>query len=412
MRAETTLKAPPYRGLLARVSDSPAPVPSERLVSLDALRGFDMFWIVGADGVVGGLGKLSSHPWVQALAAQMDHKEWEGFGFYDLIFPLFVFIAGVSIVLALSRVRERPGLWRSIVVRGLLLFLMGLVFSGGIRNGWSGVRIMGVLQRIALAYTVAALLYWKLSPRALAAVCASLLLGYWALCALVPVRDISLTTGPLQAREAATGLTARQLYDQTTTWVRGGTEQGRNLPNHIDFRYLPGRKYDGAYDPEGLLSTLPAIASCLLGVLAGLLLRRPVENRRKVLWLLAAGVASLVAGHLWSLAFPIIKQLWTSSYVLVAAGWSALLLALFLEIVDVRGHRRWATPFVWIGMNPITLYMARRLVDFGAIAERFVGGPVKASAGAWGPVLVQTTALLLLLLLARFLYQRKIFLRL
>jgi predicted acyltransferase len=387
--------------------------PSERLVSLDALRGFDMFWILGADGIVAALGKLSSSRWVQALADQMEHKEWEGFGFYDLIFPLFVFIAGVSIVLAMSKVRERPGLWRPILVRGLLLFILGLIFSGGLRNGWSGVRIMGVLQRIAIAYTVAALLFWKLSTRLLAAACGVLLLGYWALLALVPVRDISLTTAPLAARQAATGLTARQLYDGTTTWVRGGTEQGRNLPNHLDFRYLPGRKYDGAYDPEGLLSTLPAIATCLLGVFAGLLLRRrDLDNQRKVYRLLAAGAAALLVGHLWSLGFPIIKQLWTSSYVLVAGGWSALLLAAFLQIVDVWGYRRWATPFVCIGMNPITLYMARRLIDFPSIAERFVGGPVKAAAGAWGPVLVSTVSLLLVLLLARFLYQRKIFLRL
>ena len=382
-------------------------------MALDALRGFDMFWILGVDSLVAALGRLSDRGWMRGLVRQLDHSEWAGFTFYDLIFPLFVFIVGVSVVLSLGKAPGAPGRWRRVLVRGALLFLLGLVYSEGVRRGWANVRLLGVLQRIALCYTVAALLFLWLRPAALAAICAALLLGYWALLALVPVRDISLETRALAAREAATGLPARELFARTNSWVRGGTAQGRNLPEHVDFLYLPGRKYDGAYDPEGLLSTLPAIATCLLGVFAGLLLRRrDLSLERKVHLLLAAGILSLALGWLWSMAFPVVKQLWTSSYVLVAGGWSAVLLGAFVQVIDGWGWRRCALPFVWIGMNPIVLYMGHKLVDFDAIAERLVGGPVAGALGAWGPVLVVTVSLALIFVVARFLYRRAIFLRL
>jgi predicted acyltransferase len=388
----------------------------QRLISLDALRGFDMFWIVGAEGLVNALEKISPNPVTRLLAGQLTHKEWAGFGFYDLIFPLFVFLVGVSIAFSLPKTIERHGrggAFRRILVRGLLLFVAGLIYSDGLRRGWGGVRILGVLQRIAICYTVAASLFCVLRWRGLVAVAASLLVGYWALMTFVPVRDISLERAQLTQQQAAAGVPAQELFAGTSTWVRGTYGPGHNVADHFDFQHLPGRKYDGAYDPEGILSTFPAIATCLLGVFAGLLLARPgVPDRRKVMLLLGAGAASVVIGFLWGLQFPVVKKIWTSSFVLVAGGYSAMLLGAFHQILEVWRIRRWATPFLWIGSNALTAYLLDRFVDFPALAERFVGGPVKAALGGFGELLVAAVALLLLFVILRFLYRRKIFIRL
>jgi predicted acyltransferase len=397
-------------------SGVPAESPPEpRLVAVDALRGFDMLWIAGGDSVVYALRKASDSAPARLLARQLDHSDWAGLTFYDLIFPLFVFIVGVSIVLALPRARRQP--WpaalRRILLRGLLMFVLGMAYSGGLREGWAHVRLLGVLQRIAICYVTTALLTRVLRTRALAGVAAGLLLGYWALMTFVPVRDISLERAHLAALEAATGKDAAALYDATTTTVTHAYDDGRNLANHLDFRLLPLRKYDGAYDPEGLLSTLPAIATCLLGALAGLLLAcRARAPRTKVRWLLVGGAAALLLGCAWGLEFPIIKKIWTSSYVLCAAGMSALLLAAFYQVIEVWNLRRWAAPFVWIGMNPIAIYLADRFVDFGGLAERVVGGPVKGLFGAYGQLLVTLVALGMVVGLAWFLHRRRIFLRL
>jgi predicted acyltransferase len=397
----------------------PADIPAApgRLMALDALRGFDMLWIVGAGGIVHALGKISHGGVAGFLARQLNHAPWEGFTFYDLIFPLFVFIVGVSTVFSLQRIREQTGakgVYRRIMRRGLLLLVLGIVYSGGVSDGWEGVRLLGVLQRIAICYTVTALLCCVVRVRGLVAVCVSLLVGYWALLSLVPIRDISIEGGNLARLAAETGApSADGIFNRTTSWVTGAFDPGRNLANHVDFLYLPGRKYDGAYDPEGLLSTLPAIATCLLGVFAGrLLLDRRVTEHEKVRALLASGVGGVVAGFLWGLQFPVIKQIWTSSFVLVAAGYSALLLAAFYQVIEIWGFKRWAVPFVWIGMNPITIYLASALVPFEPIAERLVGGPVIAGLGAYGDLLVSAVVLALTFVLAWFLHRRQIFLRL
>jgi predicted acyltransferase len=406
-----------------------SPNPAPRLVSLDALRGFDMVWILGAEAFVSALCRLSDSRPAQALAAQLEHKEWAGFAFYDLIFPLFVFIVGVSLVFSLSSLltRETRGAAvKRIVGRAAVLFALGIFYNGGFAHAWPDVRIAGVLQRIALAYLASALLFCFLKPRALVAVTAGLLLGYWALMTFIPIRDFQLERHAVASRFPNTTLDSHHLplraavqaaWDATTTQVRGQFEPGLNVADHLDFKILPGRAYDGFYDPEGVLSTLPAIATCLLGVFAGLRLQRTdLDERRKLRDLIIGGVVALAAGWLWNAQFPVIKKIWTSSYVLVAGGWSFLLLAAFYYLVDIRRWRLWCQPFVWIGMNPITLYLASSVMSFEAIAERGVGGSVRAwfdqhvAAGA-GAVLVTGTALMVVLLVARFLFHRKIFLR-
>ncbi len=396
---------------------------SSRLVSLDALRGFDMFWILGADALVGALGGLTASPVVKFFSHQLEHKAWAGFAFEDLIFPLFVFIVGVTTVFSLSSLLAREGraaAVKRVLRRGVLLFALGIFYNGGFAQPWPDVRIAGVLSRIALAYAATGLLFCYFKPRTLAAIAGALLAVYWGLLTFVPVRDIQLDDAALPARlgvEHPTMAQVRAAFDATTARVSGHFEPGLNLTNHLDFQFLPGAHYDKYYDPEGILSTLPAIATCLLGVFAGLLLRRSdLTDMRKVRVLVMAGIAAVVAGWLWHVQFPVIKKLWTSSYVLVAGGYSALLLAGFYYVVDVRKWRRWCEPFVWIGVNPITLYLATAVVNFHGIGERLVGGSVRAwldatvahGAGDLGVAVMEIAAVLVL---ARFLYRRKIFLR-
>jgi len=366
----------------------PAINPPTRLPSLDALRGFDMFWIAGADDIVMALKAVATTGPIAFLATQLQHVKWEGFRFYDLIFPLFVFIVGVSLVFSLTKALEQQGrktAIKRIFVRTLLLFVLGIIYSGGISRGIEGIRLLGVLQRIALCYFFAALLFCIFRTRGLIIACVALLVGYWAMMTFIPVPGVG----------------------------SGNFAEGANLANWIDKEYLPFRKHDGNHDPEGLLSTLPAIATCLMGVFAGLLLRNEqVSVAQKVKWLAIAGVSGLALGYLWSLQFPIIKKIWTSSYVLVAGGWSCLLLAFFYQVIEGWRVTKWAQPFVWIGMNPIVIYLLSAWFPFKDLANRIAGGPIKWNLGPWGEAWVCLVTLTLVILLARFLYRRKIFLRL
>ncbi len=418
---------------------------SQRLMSVDALRGFDMFWIIGADTLVYALNRMSQTRPTTLLADQLEHAEWQGFHFYDLIFPLFIFIVGVSLVFSLTRTIQQAGraeALKRVFRRSLLLFVVGIFYSGGLTNPWPDIRLMGVLNRIALAYFFAGLLFCFFKPRALVAICVGILAGYWALMTFTPIRDIQLTKSNLaqlaqQAGDAKTAAlfseernpsavkdslawaAAEKMFYATTNRVTGKFDNGLNLANHVDFEYLPGRKYDTFFDPEGYLSTIPAVATCLLGVFAGFLLRnQTLQGKQKVVWLISFGVAGAALGWLWGAQFPVIKKIWTSSYVLVAGGYSAILLGIFYLIVDVWQSRAWCQPFVWMGMNSITIYLASNIVGgFRRLAARFVGGDVRIFldghvAKGFGEMVISIVGLLLAFWLVHFLYKRKIFLRL
>lgn len=371
----------------AEAAEAP-PKPARRLLCLDALRGFDMFWIVGADALPDALRKIGDAAPIRVLATQMEHCQWEGFHFYDLIFPLFVFMAGVSIVFSIGRLVEERGkaaAVRRVVTRGIVLYVLGLLYYGGFAKGLDHVRLLGVLQRIALSSMFAGLLFIALRTRGLVIACAALLLGYWAVMTFVPVPGVGA----------------------------GNFEEGTNLANYVDQQWLPLRKHDGDHDPEGILSTIPAIGTCLLGVFAGMWLKDAgASERKKVLILAGAGAAMVIAGHAWGLQFPVIKKIWTSSYVLVAGGYSCLMLALFYEVIEIRKLSRWATPFVWIGMNPLSIYLLAQIVDFEELAARFVGGPIQAHAGVYGDLLTLVVGLALIFLVARTMYRNKVFIRL
>ena len=232
-------------------------------------------------------------------------------------------------------------------------------------------------------------MFLNFNLRGMIAALVALLVGYWALMTFVPVPGIGT----------------------------GSFAPDANIANWIDHHYLPGRLWDVTRDPEGMLSTLPAIGTCLLGVFAGLLMRDTrVSAQQKTLWLIAAGCVLLAAGYLWALQFPIVKAIWTSSFVLITAGYSAILLAAMHQIVDVWGWRRWATVFIWIGANAITLYFLNDVLGFEPFAARFVGGDFaslldRTVTQGTGGFLMHVLGLVFAVMLAGFLYRRKIFLR-
>lgn len=437
----------------ATLSEPPKSQATEtkRLVSLDALRGFDMFWILGADALVVALNKLGHQcaP-TRFLAMELSHCEWQGMHFYDLIFPLFVFIMGVSTVFSLTRIIQTEGRGAAvnrIFRRSILLFVLALIYSGGFSNPWPDLRLMGVLNRIAICYFFGGLMFCFLPPRVLVGVAVALLLGYWALFKYVPIRDIQMQPDALAALAQQQGnprlaaqfrniddyennpsatngpvmAAARKMYFSTTNMVTGKYEMGYNVCNDFDFEHLRGRLYNSFWDPEGILSTIPAIVTGLFGIFAGLfLMNKSVPDERKVVWLIAMGVAAVVFGFFWGIHFPVIKKIWTSSYVLVAGGYSAILLGAFYWIVDVKKWQLWCRPFVWVGMNPITLYMVSNLTGgegYRKMAARLAGGPVLEYlnthvAMGFGNVVVSLVSIGLFFWLAGFMYRRKIFIRL
>ena len=355
-----------------------------RVLSIDALRGFDMFWIIGGGAIFESLADVWKHPVTETIRQQLEHVPWEGFRFEDLIFPLFLFIVGLVMPFSLSRRVERgESLVRihlHVFRRAAVLILLGLIFNDLLRFHWSEMRWPGVLQRIGLCYFCAALVVIHTRWRTQAIIVAAVLLLYWAVTMLVPVP----------------GYGAGDL-----------TPQGC-LSSWIDQHLIPGKLYYQYGDNEGLLSTFPAICTALLGALAGHWLRSNRSGSRKAVGLAAAGVVGLIAGLAWAQVFPIIKILWTSSYVLFAAGWSLLLLALFYWIIDVQGYRRWTFFFVVIGMNAITIYFLQRVIDFDGLAEFFLSG-IARHAGVFAALILALGAFLVRWLLLWFLYRHKAF---
>jgi predicted acyltransferase len=381
----------------------------ERLRSLDALRGFDMFWIIGGDALGRAFGKWyygTSDNW---LSEQLEHVRWEGFRFYDLIFPLFLFMVGTVIPYSVGSLRRRGAsagaVYSRIVRRVVLLFALGLLCNMVLQlrwlvrgdGGWTidihnHLRITGVLQRIAICYGIAAVIALNSGWRTQLVTVFVILLGYWAILGWVPNPE---------------------------TGVRGDFTMEGNLAGWVDRNYLPGHLNPNYYgdqksiaygDNEGLLSTIPAVATTLIGVLAGHWLRSAADASFKTAMLAAAGVGCLALGELWGMRFPIIKNLWTSSYVLVAAGWSFVLLALFYGIIDGLHWQAWAFPFVVIGVNAITIYVGQRFIGFPQMTEFFLGGVIR-EAGDFGPVVKAAGVLAFEWVFLYWLYRQRLFLR-
>lgn len=366
------------------------PAPIKRLLSLDTLRGFDMFWIMGGEEIFQALAKTTSWAWAVVLADQFTHPKWNGFRAYDLIFPLFLFMAGVSTPFSVgSRIdkgHDKSQIARKIISRGLILVILGIIYNNGLfMKAFEDTRFPSVLGRIGLAGMFAQLIYLYARPRGQYVWFVGLLLGYWAAMMLIPVPGCGAGVLTMEC----------------------------NLASYIDRQLVPGHLYKTIHDPEGLFSTIPAICNALLGIFAGTYLRTQHKpGNKKALQLLGVGVTFVVLGWLWNFIFPVNKNLWTSSFVLVTGGLSLTLLATFYWIIDVKGFKGWTFFFTIIGMNSILIYLAGEFIDFGYAGRFFFGGLLHLSSSE----AVHEVGAVLAMLAAKwaflyFLYKKKTFLR-
>jgi predicted acyltransferase len=361
----------------------------QRLYSLDALRGFDMFWIMGAEEIFHGLAKATGSPFWEAISLQFTHPDWNGFHFYDLIFPLFLFIAGVATPYSVGRElqngKSKKQVLGRVVRRGLILVILGIIYNNGLQlKPLAEIRFGSVLGRIGLAYMFANIIYIYSKHITQIIWLCSLLVGYWLLLK----------------------------FNSAPGFLRGDLTMEGNFASYLDRSILPGRLYLGIHDPEGLVSTIPAIGTGLLGILAGSYIKNSTANGQiKALRLAIAGIILIGLALLWNLDFPINKNLWSSSFVLNVGGISLLLLSLFYYIIDVLGYVRWSFFFRIIGMNSILIYMSGRFIDWDYTTNGFfkwlgqlIGDPVNAIIMAICYVMVKWVFLY-------FMYRKKIFLR-
>jgi predicted acyltransferase len=370
-------------------SGSNKSVQPERLYSLDALRGFDMFWIMGADAIFHNLAKATGSPFWGSIADQLEHPAWNGFHFYDLIFPLFLFMAGVSTPYSIGRQLEQGKtreqlLWR-VVKRGLLLVLLGIIYNNGLQlRPVSDIRFGSVLGRIGLGYLFANIIFLYTKERAQMIWFWGIIIGYWLL--------LKFTSAP--------GFPLGDL-----------TMQG-NFASYIDRSILPGKLYLGIHDPEGLVSTIPAISTALLGILAGNLLKNgTMTSRKKAVWLAGAGVIFLVLAQIWNLDFPINKNLWSSSFVLQVGGISLLLLSLFYYVIDILGHKKWAFFFKVIGMNSILIYLSGHFINWEYTNNGFFKWFGQLIGDPYNIVVMAILLVFVKWLFLYFMYKKKVFLR-
>ena len=375
--------------------------PGQRLLSLDVFRGLTMAAMV----IVNNPGDWGNVYW------PLLHAEWHGWTPTDLIFPFFLFIVGVSITLS-----KKSAGWGSILRRAVIIFGLGLFLSGYPRFDVERWRIPGVLQRIALCYLATAAAYRATTGNrrrqaAIIGILAAILaLGYWAVMMFVPPPG----------------------------GVAGDLTPEGNLGAWIDRALLEGHLWKPRWDPEGLLSTVPAIATTLLGVLAGLCLtgaspERSLSSRvevwtaeRKAAALAMGGIIAVVVGLAWGLVFPINKPIWTSSYAVFTAGAASLLLAACYWIIDIHGWRRWTTPLVILGVNAITLFVASGLLVKTLALIRVAGADGREIAvSRWAylhgftpffapknaSLLYAVVNLVVLFALLSWMYRRRLFLR-
>jgi predicted acyltransferase len=369
-----------------------------RLVSLDVARGITIAFMILVNN--GGSERYGYR--------QLEHSPWNGWTLTDLVFPSFLFIAGISIVFStesrLARGESKASLRLHTLKRSVVLFLFGLVVNGFPLFHLSTLRIYGVLQRIAICFLLASLLYlWNNRAWLPATLTVVALLGYWVLMRWTPIPGIGVPT-----RDVA-------LLDPNLNWVA-----------YVDRMIFPGRLYEKVRDPEGLLSNIPAMGTILLGVLTGIWLRRPKSLTTKATGLLVASITGLVLGKVWNIWFPINKKLWTSSYVLFAAGCTLLLLAICFYAVEIkRWTRGWTYPWLVFGSNAIAAYMVSELLSGGLSTILVHDGDKTRNLQEWiyyhwffplvnpsfGSLLYAIAFVLVCFLPVLFLYRRKIFIK-
>jgi len=364
---------------------------SNRLYSIDALRGFDMFWIMGGAGIVMSLANFSGTEWLNWLGNQMHHVEWRGFHIMDLVFPLFLFIAGITFPFSVSKRRKNGQtirqIYRHIFTRAFLLFLFGLIYNGLFEFD-GHLRIASVLARIGFAWMFGALIFVNTKKTSVQLIWTfGLLIFYSLLFSLVPAPD------------APVGL---DIF----------SPQG-NIVNWFDRMFLPGRLYAENYDPCGILGIIPATSNALLGMLTGKLLLSSgkITQNKKTLYMLYSGFIFLFAAVLLDPVIPVIKKMWTPSFVLITAGIGLILLSVFYWIIDVKGYRKWAFPFRVVGLNSITIYLGRHIINFALIRDFFFAGIASKCPKEVSAIILSCGYVLVCWIFLWFLYKKKIFLK-
>lgn len=378
-------------------------------MSLDALRGADMFFIMGGSGLIMALCALfgAKDGW---LATQMTHVAWHGFRHHDTIFPLFLFLAGVSWPFSyasqVAKGRSLAAILRKMAFRVVALVFFGLATADFFAFKVESFRYDSVLAHIAVCWAGAALLsIFVKSWKARLAIACGLLVAHWAALFFFTAPDavaLLASTDPAVAKKAA-------------SYAAYGTDNFSftgNIAGWIDRTFMPGRLYEGIFDPDGLFAKVSGIPLALLGVLAGELLRsKSFSGNRKALLLLAAGLGALVLTFCWMPWCPVNKKIWTSTFVLASAAYAFFALALFYWIIDVLGWRRWTIFFRVIGMNAITIYLLMRVVPFRSISNFFFSGVAGLDKGAWPNVVLVAGQILVEWLLLLWLYRKGTFLR-
>lgn len=358
---------------------------NNRLLCVDALRGFDMLWIIGGGEVIMALAKAYPGTFLEGLALQFEH-EWGVFRFYDIIMPLFLFIVGVVMPVAfqkrLAKGETKQEIYWHVGKRVIKLYILGLVASGHLLQlDINTLRLWtDTLHAIAAGYLVSSILILELKEKGQIAVTASLLLLYWLIMSFVPIPG------------HGAGIFEKEL----------------NLALYIDDKVLG--HYQEGYGWTYILTNMTFICSVMLGVFAGRILLSGLADKQKIKQLIIMGAGCIIVGKVWGIWFPVIHHLWTSSLVLFAGGISCLLLALFFLIIDVWGYKQWAFPFIVIGVNAIAVYVATHLFDFKLIGNVFVGGLFK-----WlGPLkgfIQSLTGLVVVWLILYWMYRKKTFIK-
>jgi predicted acyltransferase len=360
-----------------------------RLYSLDALRGFDMFWIMGAEEIFHSLAKSTGSPFWESVSNQFTHPRWNGFHIYDLIFPLFLFMAGVSTPYSIGRELEkgksRRQLMMRIIKRGLILVLLGIVYNNGLElRPFSDIRFSSVLGRIGIAYMFANIIFLYSRVAAQVIWFAGLLIGYWLI--------LKFTSAP--------------------GFAHGDLTMEGNFASYTDRTILPGKLSLGIHDTVGFFNNIPAISTALSGILTGTFLKMNTSDPQKKAGLLACfGFVSLLLAQLWNLDFPINKNMWSSSFVLHTTGLSLILLSVFYYIIDVLGYKSWAFFFKVIGMNSILIYMSGRFINWEYTTNGFFQWAGQLTGGPFNIIIMAVCLVIIKWLFLYVLYKKKIFLR-
>lgn len=363
--------------------------PPKRLLSLDTLRGFDMFWIIGADLFVRQMAEASDSPFWQTFQKQLEHPYWNGFAFYDLIFPLFMFISGVSTPYSIGRELEqgksRGLLLRKVVIRGAILIILGMFYNNGLEiRPLHEFRFPSVLGKIGAAYIFANVVYLFSPRRFHYAWYFGLLIGYWLL--------LKFTAAP--------GFPMGDL-----------TEKG-NFMSWFDRTVLPGRLSRGIHDTVGLLNIITGTCTTLAGIIAGEYLKlNQASPSRKSFTFSAAGIVLILLALLWNFDFPINKNLWSSSFVFLTTGLSLLLFAIFYFVIDVKGYSRWTIFFRVIGMNSILIYISVKFIDWQFMANSLFGWVVQLTGKPYDTPVLTLCVIAVEWMILYMLYKKKIFLR-